>query len=179
MSVRYLIMNAEINQNNVQTFITWTTTMLSKGATGFYIAISTSGGNVNAGILMANYIQALPVPLTMHNVSTVGSIGIPVYSAAKTRFSNPLSSFVFHGSGLTSVNRLDEASLQDLLDTVKGQNDIIARSISETSGLDYDQCRRLLSGEISKSAEWAVDNNICQETRKFEVPEGVELISLF
>ncbi|TYB83972.1 ATP-dependent Clp protease proteolytic subunit [Oceaniovalibus sp. ACAM 378] len=179
MTTDYLIMNTNIDQEKVQTFITWTTTKIQEGSSGFYIAFSTSGGNVSAGILMANYIQALPVPVTMHNVSSVASIGIPIYSAATERFSNPLSTFVFHGSGMTTADRLDEERLKNMLDSVKGQNDLIAKSIAETGGLDYQECRKLLSGEVSRSAKWAVENGICSKLIDFKIPEGTQLMNLF
>lgn len=179
MTVEYLIMDTSIEPQKVQDFIRWTTVRISAGATGFYIALSTPGGVVTSGILMANYIQSLPVPVTMHNVASVGSIGIPIYAAATERLSNPLSGFVFHGAGRQSQERLDEARLKDMLDSIKSQNDLIARSISETSGMDYLECRNLLSGEVTKSAQWAVENDICQRIEEFRVPEGVQLTNLF
>lgn len=85
LSTRYLIMDTPIEDAKVHTFISWVTGQIADGATGINVAFSTTGGSVAAGILMANYISALPINITMHNVSTVGSIGIPIYAAARVR----------------------------------------------------------------------------------------------
>lgn len=179
MSVDYLLFDAEINKEKVDIFISWAISRMGSGTTEFYIAFSTSGGNVNAGLRMAEFIRAIDVDVTMHNISSVASMGIPVFCSAKKRNCSKHSTTVFHGSGLTSGDRLDEQVLTNLLSSVKNQNDLIARSISDTSGMSFDECRALLVGEKSKTADWALKNGICQEICDFVIPNGVRPITLF
>lgn len=175
----YLIFDTDINPKSVQTFIGWVTTKLQTGTKELYVALSTNGGNVNSGILMANFIRSIPCSVTMHNISSVGSIGIPVFCSAGTRYCSNMSTTVFHGSGMIKAERLDEATLQNLLEFVSNQNDVIARSISQTSGMDFEECRSLLSGEKSKPAQWALEHGICQKVCEFEIPAGVTPTTLF
>lgn len=179
MPTRYLIMDTAISDEKAHTFIQWTTAEIKSGIDHFYIALSTTGGNVNAGLLMANYIKSLPVKFTMHNVSLVASIGIPIYASATHRVTNLLSSFVFHGSGQMCSDRLDENRLTDLLQSTQESNNMIARAISTNTDMEFDAARELLRGEISKSAQWAKENGICHEISDFKLPPDEQLINLF
>lgn len=58
--------------------------------------ISSTGGNVNAGMAAYHYLQSLPVPLQTYNLATVSSSANLVYCAGDKRYSFPASKFLFH-----------------------------------------------------------------------------------
>jgi len=58
--------------------------------------ISSTGGNVNAGMAAYHYLQSLPVPLKTYNLATVSSAANLVYCAGDKRYSFPASKFLFH-----------------------------------------------------------------------------------
>lgn len=179
MTIHYMMFNAEITVTSVQTFINWTSAKSNEGATRFMVAFSTNGGNVDAGLLMTNYIAGISQHVTMHNLAVVGSVGIPIFCAANSRIANPLSTFVFHGVGINTSERLDEPKLQQHLEAVKQKNDLIAQAIHNTSGMDYNLCRELLVGEQTRSSNWAMENGLCQQVQSFAVPAGTNLVNLF
>src|SRR5690554_2608812 len=63
-----------------------------------YIILSSTGGTVYSGIAVYNFIKALPVKVTTHNVSRVDSIANVVFLAGDERFAAPNASFLFHGA---------------------------------------------------------------------------------
>ena len=63
-----------------------------------YFLFSSSGGSVDAGIALYNYLRALPVPIVMHNTGSIDSIANVVFLAADERYANPHSIFLLHAS---------------------------------------------------------------------------------
>jgi len=62
-----------------------------------YCLFSSSGGHVESGIALYNFLRALPVGIIMHNTGSIDSIANIVFLAADTRYSSVHSSFLFHG----------------------------------------------------------------------------------
>lgn len=175
----YLLFNAPIETKEVNDFVLWTSTKLSQGMTQLTVSFNTVGGNVEQGVRMMNHLRSLPIELTFHNTGAVGSMGIPVFASAGRRLCAPDSSFTFHGSGSVSANRLDEQELRNRLEQVVIQNTIIAKAIHDASGIDQAVARELLVGEQSKSAEWALENGLCEAIEPFQIPIGAPLTTLF
>ena len=49
----------------------------------FYFLFASSGGNVESGIALYNFLRALPVKLAFHNIGAVDPIGTIVFLAGK------------------------------------------------------------------------------------------------
>src|SRR5690348_17973220 len=62
-----------------------------------YLAITTPGGGVNAGIVLYHYIKGLPIKVTTHNIGQVDSIGNMVFLAGEERIASQATSFLLHG----------------------------------------------------------------------------------
>ena len=75
---------------------------LMAGTTDFYFFLSTPGGDVMSGLTIYNFLRALPVPITMHNIGNVNSIGNAIFVSADAnhRLACAHSTFMFHEVGL-------------------------------------------------------------------------------
>ena len=62
-----------------------------------YFLFSSSGGSVDAGITLYNFLRALPIPVIMHNVGSIESIANVVFLAADERYATPHATFLLHG----------------------------------------------------------------------------------
>ncbi|NDV53898.1 ATP-dependent Clp protease proteolytic subunit [Salipiger sp. PrR003] len=164
-----LIFDAAINQEKVGTFIGWTNARMIEGMSELTIAMSTTGGNVAQGLTMMNFMKSLGIPITIHNIGTIDSVGIAIYATASTRLSNNNASFTFHGAGITTSERLDEERLQHFLDLISTQNALISKAIQEACGLSPEKSRELLVGEQTKSVAWAIENGLCHAARDFSL----------
>ena len=78
-SVLYVIFTAEINPTTVEKLTAVMVQAAKKLVKEVYLAISTPGGQVQAGITLYNTLSALPFDLTVHNIGNVDSIGNVVF----------------------------------------------------------------------------------------------------
>ena len=58
-----------------------------------YFLFSSPGGAVGAGIVLYNFLKALPVEIVMHNTGSVDSIGTVIFLAGAKRYAAVHSSF--------------------------------------------------------------------------------------
>lgn len=89
---------------------------LSQGATDLRIHFSCEGGPTIHALMLHNFLRSLPVPVRMHNIGRVESMGLIVFLGARERLCNPHSAFLIHplhwdfGQGRVDFNRLTEYS---------------------------------------------------------------------
>lgn len=78
------------------------------------IMISSRGGALLEGFALYNFLQSLPVKLTMHNIGTVQSIANIVFLAADKRLSCNDTYFMLHGFDRTY--KAERVAHRDLLE---------------------------------------------------------------
>lgn len=69
---------------------------VSQGATSLRYHVSTDGGSTMYGFSLYNLIRSLPVPVTMHNLGSIESMGNILFLAADRRIAAPHSRFLLH-----------------------------------------------------------------------------------
>lgn len=69
---------------------------LREKATEITVYFSCLGGSTDAGFTAYHFLRSLPVPLTMHCIGNVESMGIIIYLAADNRIASPHSKFKIH-----------------------------------------------------------------------------------
>lgn len=68
MPTTYINFHALINQHTTQNLMAAIAQKLMAGTDHFYIMLSTPGGEVASGLTLYNFLRALPVQVTMHNI---------------------------------------------------------------------------------------------------------------
>ena len=81
------------------------------------IMFSSNGGSTEEGVGLYNFMRELPVPIHMHAVGHIGSMGVPVFLAGGRRTATPISRFFFHPyhwsfEGKQTCTAIEEASIQ-------------------------------------------------------------------
>ena len=144
-----------------------------------YFLFSSTGGSVDAGIALFNYLRALPVALTMHNTGSVDSIANVVYLAADERFANPNSSFLLHGIkwGFAQGANLDWAALQETISRFRADEARMSGIISSRTTIRQDELTTLYREGNSVGLEFAVAKGLTQAVREAKVPDGAPLVS--
>src|SRR5438045_924707 len=69
---------------------------VTAGTKEIQILFSSSGGLVDEGFALHNFLRALPVKLTMHAIGYVDSMALVVFLAGEIRFCSPDATFLFH-----------------------------------------------------------------------------------
>ncbi len=178
--VKYLSFSAGINQQTVQGLIGVMSNYHNQAIPKIYFTLSTSGGDVDPGIHLYNYLRGLPFELTLHNVGHVNSVGIIVFLAGQKRYASPNATFMFHGVGInvSQGERLEEQQLRDKLEVILRGQDRIGSIIQERTKLDKETIAGLFSKAQTKDAAWAKEHGFIDEIRELEIPPGIRVDAL-
>src|SRR5258708_37792103 len=109
-----------------------------------------------SGLTLYNFLRALPVPFTMHNVGNVDSIGNAIFLAANTRYACAHSTFMFHGVGVQIQNlTLEEKRARESLDSLLADQVRIADIIVQRTNITRRSSRQLCREARTKHANEA------------------------
>lgn len=145
-----------------------------------YFLFSSSGGLVNAGVTLYNYLRALPVKLTMHNVGSIDSIANAVFLAADERFAAPASAFLLHGITWTfnQASTLTYAQMQETISSFDAAEQLTAQIIGDRTKLTPEEVRALFRQGQSKAPAFALEKGLIQEIRDVAIPAGAPVHSV-
>lgn len=177
----YVVFTAEIVPATTEALMAATSDMANKGVREIYLMLSTPGGSVMHGITLYNFLRALPVALTIHNMGNVDSIGNAIFLAGQKRYACPNSTFMFHGVGFDLQNqtiRLEEKFLKERLDSIRSDQKRIGSIIADRTKLPPDDIEKLFFEAQTKDAAFAAGCGIIDEIRNIEIPAGSPVVSL-
>src|SRR5713226_2736050 len=145
-----------------------------------YFLFSSTGGSVNAGITLYNFLKALPVEIVMHNTGSIDSIATVIFLAASKRYAARHSTFLFHGINwnFPQAASLTFSQLQENLSRFKQEEAKIAGIIAERCKLTEKEIRELFFQGESKNLEFAIEKDIIHDIRDPAVPNNAPLISV-
>lgn len=179
-STVYVSFSAEINIKTVEGLLGVVFEQINRGATAIYLLLSTPGGQVAAGMNAYNVLKSLPVPLTIHNVGNVDSIGNAVFLAGKERYACPHATFMFHGVSLqpATASALGEKELKEFLGSISADHTRIAGVIHDETGMPLEKVRSLFVEAQTKDADFAKANHLVTDIRGVAIPQGAPLLQL-
>jgi ATP-dependent Clp protease protease subunit len=176
----YVNFMAEISPHTTEALTACLADLVNKGVKEVYLLMSTPGGSVMHGITLHNFLKALPLGLTIHNIGNVDSIGNAIFLAGAKRYACANSTFMFHGVGFDLQNsiRLEEKFLNERLDSIRSDQKRIGSIISERTKLPAAEVERLFYEAQTKDATFAAGCGIIDEIRDVQIPAGSPIISL-
>ncbi len=176
----YVKFSSPINPQTSQNLMNFLSQQISVGQKEFYFLMSSPGGSVNDGVVLYNFIRALPAKIIMHNMGTIDSIANVIFLAADERYSSPNASFLFHGVGFDIAQpiRMDEKDLREKLLIIERDQKSISNIISERTKLKSDEVEEMFFRAKTKNPEEAKGVGIIQDIKMAQIPEGSQIISL-
>ena len=177
---RYVIFTAEITPFTVERLTATMVQAVTDGISEVYLAMSTVGGQVQAGIALYNTLLAMPFALTIHNIGSVNSIGNVIFLSGQRRYATSNSNFMFHGVGfdITTPTRIDERYTRDRLDSLLADQKRMGQIITTRSNIGEDKIAELFRTQTTVDADWAKNNGIIKDVRDFAIPSGSSVVSL-
>jgi ATP-dependent protease ClpP protease subunit len=168
-----------IDMNTSQRFIAAAAQLVQQGTTELYVAISTPGGQVSAGITMYNVLRGLPAKIITHNLGNIDSIGNAIFLAGEERHACAHSTFMFHGVGIDATNvRLEEKILNETLHSLLADQKRIGDIIQDRTNLGSNDVEELFREARTKDAEAALRAGIVHQITQLAIPPGAPIISL-
>jgi ATP-dependent Clp protease, protease subunit len=143
----------------------------------FYFLFASSGGNVESGIALYNFLRALPVTLAFHNIGAVDSIGTIVFLAGEERFATEHATFMIHGVTWTLNAVFDGEALGQLNSVAVHTDNKIVKIICERTKLTDSEIRSLFQQGESKDSGFAMDKGFIQQISQPVIPKNETLIS--
>ena len=145
-----------------------------------YFLFSSTGGSVDAGIALYNYLRALPVPLVMHNTGSIDSIANVVVLAADTRYATPQSSFLLHGITWTfgANATLTWNQLQETISSFQTSEARMSGIITERTALTKDELGALYRQGEAKDLAFAKSKSLIHDVRPAKIPQGATFVAL-
>ena len=144
-----------------------------------YFLFSSTGGSVDAGVALYNYLRSLPVPLVMHNTGSVDSIANVVFLAANERYANPHASFLLHGInwGFGQGANLSRAALQEVISCFKADEARMSGIITARTTISADELTKLYRQGDSVRLTFAKEKGLVHDIREAKVPSGAPFIA--
>jgi ATP-dependent Clp protease protease subunit len=145
-----------------------------------YFLFSSPGGSVSAGIVLYNFLRALPVKIVMHNTGSIDSIATVIFMSAEQRYAALHSTFLFHGvmAQFPPNSALSHSGLHERLSHVKHDENKIAGIISERSKLTETEIRDLFLQGEAKDLAFAMEKGIIHEIKNPAIPKGAQFVTV-
>lgn len=169
MEEYYIFFEGVINLKTAKKIIDAINKAKEKKFKKIFIFLSSWGGNIDSGFLLASIIQNSPIPISIHATNHIDSIANVIYLSAKERTAESCAKFYMHGSSQNGSN-YDENKLIEALSSIRAGNSRIAYFIFENSKLKLDEVLELMKGGKTLSAPEALEKGIIHQILHKEIP---------
>ena len=145
-----------------------------------YFLFASPGGSVDAGIVLYNFLRALPVEIVMHNTGSVDSIGTVVFLAGAKRYAAPHTTFLFHGiqTMFPPNSPTTHAHLAERLSRIRQDENKISGIVAERSKLTKTEIRKLFHQGETKDLAFAIKKGIIHKSGEAVIPKGAPFITV-
>ncbi|MDD5054777.1 MAG: ATP-dependent Clp protease proteolytic subunit [Candidatus Peribacteraceae bacterium] len=145
-----------------------------------YVLFASGGGNVDAGIVLYNFLKSLPVRLVMHNTGVINSIANVVFMAGAERYAARHSSFLFHGiaAGFATSSLLNLKQMRERVSSLESDERKIVGILSDNCRLSPKTLAGLFDTGEAVSVEFAKENGIIHDIREPNIPKGAHVMTV-
>lgn len=145
-----------------------------------HLLISSPGGSVSHGLSVYNYIKGIPLEVYTYNFGSVDSIGVVMFCAGSKRFSVPNARFLMHGVKiLISGNTYhDEKQIEELLKSVKIDQQNIAKTIAETTQKSFKNIEKDMYNRTTLTSDEAQKYGLVNEIQSMLIPKDAEIVTI-
>lgn len=142
------------------------------------LAFSSPGGYIGDGMYLFHHMQALPIPVTVHNTGTVASIAVTVFVAAKRRICTPHGIFMMHPVKVPSDGMMAFDPLRAALDAAIKDETRIDQILRERTKIPETMLNQRRFRDVYLSAEEALEHGLIDEIAELAVPPGNKVIQI-
>lgn len=172
MKTHYIIFQGRIDPKNSQAFIDALYSAKKGGAEKIVVLFSSDGGSIRDGFDIATTIQNFPIPIQMHATNSIASIATVIYMAAKERTAESYARFYYHGAFISMS--VFEKDLRVLKRDLGAFNYQIAQFISENTGMNYLEVKKVMNKTQSYTVEDAVKKGMVASVIHLEIPKDAD-----
>lgn len=174
----YATLAGRIDDAVVQRMFSQMSGAISGGVKRFHLMLQSTGGVINDGIALYNYLRCLPIDLITYNCGTVQSIAVSIFLAAKKRKASRSATFMIHKATFYSSAPTTSVQLSAATQSLKVDDDRIERILKEYIRLPEEKWDAHRFVDIFITAEEALQYGLIDEIADFVPPPGATLINI-
>lgn len=176
----YIKFFATIDENSIKRLTDVIEQKLKEGVAKFVLLISSTGGNVFAGVTAYNFLKGLPAEVETHNFGSAVSIALVLFCAGKKKYSAPHATFLLHGvqSNFPQGAGLEEKQLEERLKGLQLDIENIAGIVAATTGKSEQEIKNAMLNRTTLNPEEAMKYGLVHEIKEPLFESGAELISI-
>lgn len=146
----------------------------------FIILISSSGGNVFAGISAYNFLKGIPAEIITHNFGSADSIATILYCCGSKRYCVPNARFLLHaiGADIKAGLRINEKWLDEQIKSLKADRENISRIISDNTNKSLEDVEKNIFNGTVLNAQQAVEYGLVHEIKEKLFTSSAEIIEI-
>jgi ATP-dependent protease ClpP protease subunit len=170
-----------INESKVKGFMALLSDIVARHRPEtLYFLFASPGGSVDAGIVLYNFLRALPLEIVMHNTGSVDSIGTVIFLAGTKRYAAQHSTFLFHGvqTIFPANSQVSHGHLAERLNRLRQDENKIAGIVADRSKLSASEIRKLFHQGETKDIAFAIKKGIIHEARDVNIPKDAPFITV-
>ena len=130
------------------------------------IVLNSSGGNLDEGFRIFEFLHALPIPMSTVAEKYCRSSALIIFLAGNFRIANPGTEFLLHPTNMSADDLpqcLNARTLQRHADNMKAGDDRILNLLEARTGFDRSAFEVEMSNELPMSESFAIDSGIVHE----------------
>lgn len=110
-----------------------------------YLLFSSTGGSLAEGFALYNFLRALPMKLTIHNIGSVESIANIVFLSADQRFAAPETHFLLHGFdwSFSEKTTLVHERIKEISTSLSSDEERFRSLLKQRSGLSEEKLKEM------------------------------------
>jgi ATP-dependent Clp protease protease subunit len=174
----YATLAGRIDDTVVQRVFNQMASAISNGAKRFHLMLQSTGGIINDGIALYNYLRGLPIELITYNCGTVQSIAVSIFLAAQKRKASRSATFMIHKATFYVSSPTTSMQLSAATQSLKVDDDRIERILKEYIRMPEEKWDAHRFIDIFITAEEALQYGLIDEIADFTPPPGAKLINI-
>jgi ATP-dependent Clp protease protease subunit len=174
----YATLAGRIDEAIVQRVFNQMASAISGGVKSLHLMIQSTGGIINDGIALYNYLRRLPIDITTYNSGTVQSIAVSIFLAAKKRKASRSATFMIHKATFYASSPTTSFQLSAATQSLKVDDDRIERILKEYIRMPEEKWDAHRFVDLFITAEEALQFGLIDEIADFAPPPGATLINI-
>lgn len=136
---------------------------VNEGHEEVHLLMNSGGGDIDSGIALYYALRSFPVRLLTYNMSTIGSMAVPVFLAGDSRFAMEHSSFFVHETTMNERNEWQLRTAKFLIDGIEENERRMIAIISDRTGQSETAVKRWANGVKRFDAKAAMRVGLVQD----------------
>lgn len=149
-----------------------------KGVKEVHWMLQSTGGIINDGIALYNFLRALPIDLHIYNCGAVQSIAVVGYVAAAHRHVSQSGTFFIHKAGVPTQPGANAAQLKATHAGLVADDARVEAILKAHTKIPANKWAQHKRRDVTFNAQEAVNFGIADDIREFTVPPGNQIYNI-